>query len=152
VRDLVGIGRFRSRHPDGFTRLDLRASYTYCKAKLSFLVNNVANAEYTLRPGLMEAPRNIAVAVSDTVLDVESTGVSELSDELDVEPTRQVIETDVPDAKPESEVLAATPSHSQPSSARPAVTEEATEDTDNSRSNTNNDARASDTTVTATES
>lgn len=94
----------------------------------------------------------IAVAVSDTVLDVESTGVSELSDELDVEPTRQVIETDVPDAKPESEVLAATPSHSQPSSARPAVTEEATEDTDNSRSNTNNDARASDTTVTATES
>ena len=66
VRDLVGIGRFRSRHPDGFTRLDLRASYTYCKAKLSFLVNNVANAEYTLRPGLMEAPRNYAMRLDYT--------------------------------------------------------------------------------------
>lgn len=59
--DLVGIGRFREQHPNGYVRMDLRASYSYKNAKVSFLVNNIGNEEYTVRPGLMEAPINYSL-------------------------------------------------------------------------------------------
>lgn len=56
--DIVRIGRFRMNNPNGYVRTDIRTSYTYENWKFSFLVNNIANIEYTVRPGLLEAPRN----------------------------------------------------------------------------------------------
>jgi iron complex outermembrane receptor protein len=56
---LPGVKSFRQKHPNGFTLLDLRASYKLSKhLKVSALCNNVLNTEYTNRPALMEAPRN----------------------------------------------------------------------------------------------
>jgi iron complex outermembrane receptor protein len=56
---LPGVKSFRKKHPNGFTLLDLRASYKLSKhLKVSALCNNVLNTEYTNRPALMEAPRN----------------------------------------------------------------------------------------------
>jgi len=67
VTDIVKIGKFREEHPNGFSRLDLRTSYTFKQAKLTLLVNNIFNTEYTLRPGLMEAPRNYAMRLDYTL-------------------------------------------------------------------------------------
>ena len=39
--------------------MDIRAGYSYKeKATFMFICKNVLNREYTLRPGLIEAPRN----------------------------------------------------------------------------------------------
>lgn len=59
--DLFGVQDFREENNNGYVRLDLRAAYTYKQAKVTFLVNNVLNEEYTNRPGLMEAPINYSV-------------------------------------------------------------------------------------------
>ncbi|MBU6340906.1 MAG: TonB-dependent receptor [Bacteroidetes bacterium] len=56
---LPGVKPFREKHKNGFTLLDLRGSYKVNKSmKISILCNNVLNTAYTLRPALMEAPRN----------------------------------------------------------------------------------------------
>ena len=44
--------------------LDARASYTFGKndeAKIAFIVKNVLNHEYALRPGILEAPRTYTI-------------------------------------------------------------------------------------------
>ena len=57
------IAQFRSR-PDvrrGTFILNARVSYKYKFAKISLLGNNLLNSQYWLRPGRLEAPRNIAL-------------------------------------------------------------------------------------------
>lgn len=61
--DILGIKGFRDRNNSGYHRLDFRTSYTYKNYKLSLLINNALNEEYTVRPGLMEAPRNVSFRV-----------------------------------------------------------------------------------------
>ncbi len=56
---LPGVNQFRTANNKGFTLVDLRASYKLNKhMKISALCSNVLNQEYTVRPALMEAPRN----------------------------------------------------------------------------------------------
>ncbi len=56
----LSIGEFRRAHNTGFTTLDIRAAYFFTpKFKLTLIAANLTNTEYTYRPGLIEAPRNI---------------------------------------------------------------------------------------------
>jgi hypothetical protein len=57
------IRAFRDREDvqRGTFILNARVSYKYKFAKISVLGNNLLNNEYWLRPGRLEAPRNIAV-------------------------------------------------------------------------------------------
>jgi iron complex outermembrane receptor protein len=57
------IRDFRNREDirRGTFILNARVSYKYKFAKISVLGNNLLNNEYWLRPGRLEAPRNIAV-------------------------------------------------------------------------------------------
>ena len=57
---LPGIRDYRLSHNTGFTTLDVRASYqTAFGLKASLIVANATNTEYSYRPGILEAPRNI---------------------------------------------------------------------------------------------
>jgi iron complex outermembrane receptor protein len=57
-KEFVAVRKFRETHK-GSTVLDLRASYKLSKSlKISALCGNLLNEEYTLRPALLEAPRN----------------------------------------------------------------------------------------------
>ncbi|MDA8692681.1 TonB-dependent receptor [Saprospiraceae bacterium] len=55
------IGFYRNANPGGFVKLDSRVSYSLGQLKISLLVENILNQEYTLRPGLLESPRNIGM-------------------------------------------------------------------------------------------
>lgn len=56
-----GVKHFRQTHTD-FTVVDLRASYQLTKAlKASVLCGNLLNEEYSVRPALLEGPRNYAL-------------------------------------------------------------------------------------------
>ncbi len=56
---LPGVKSFRERNNKGFSLVDLRASCQLNRSlKLSFIASNVLNVAYTLRPALLEAPRN----------------------------------------------------------------------------------------------
>lgn len=59
--DLFGIGQYRDFNNNGYTLLDSRISYQAGKLTISALFNNILNIEYTLRPALIEAPRNIGI-------------------------------------------------------------------------------------------
>ena len=61
--DVFGIGGYRDANNKGYHLLDTRISYETWKLKFSFLVNNIFNSEYALRPALIEAPRNIGLRV-----------------------------------------------------------------------------------------
>ena len=55
---------FRSTHTHGEFVLDIRAGYTYKeKASFMFICKNVANTEYMLQPGVIDAPRNYGFQV-----------------------------------------------------------------------------------------
>ena len=59
---LAGIGEFREKHDTGVLLVGVRAAYRpFDGAKVSLLVNNLLNKEYSQRPGLLEAPRNVTV-------------------------------------------------------------------------------------------
>jgi len=59
---LPGVANFRKAHDNGFTVLDLRASYKLTKQlKISTLCGNLLNEEYSVRPALLEAPRNFTL-------------------------------------------------------------------------------------------
>lgn len=71
LANFASIREYRGINNDGYSVLDARLSYEYdykanVKTKLSLIGKNVLNEEYTLRPGLLEAPRNFGVR-----LDVE---------------------------------------------------------------------------------
>ncbi len=56
----LSIGEFRRAHNSGFATLDIRAAYFFTpKIKLTVIGANLTNTEYTYRPGLLEAPRNV---------------------------------------------------------------------------------------------
>jgi outer membrane receptor protein involved in Fe transport len=62
LRPFVAFTKFRKQHPDGFTLVDLRASYHPIKnVKISVILANAFNIEYAYRPAYLEAPRNLAV-------------------------------------------------------------------------------------------
>ncbi len=59
---IPGLEQFRKENNTGFRYLNIRAAYQLNEQiKLSLLMNNVFNTLYILRPGLMEAPRNVTV-------------------------------------------------------------------------------------------
>jgi len=56
---LPGVQEYRRANNKGATVVDLRASYKLSKSlRISALCGNLLNEEYTLRPALLEAPRN----------------------------------------------------------------------------------------------
>ncbi|GLR20076.1 hypothetical protein GCM10007940_46920 [Portibacter lacus] len=57
---IPGLNNFRSVNNKGYYITNVRASYKFKKLKFSFLVNNLLNAAYTVRPALLEAPRNFS--------------------------------------------------------------------------------------------
>lgn len=58
----VGITDFRQTHNGGDYVIDLRAACQITKnSKISFIINNVANRVYALRPGKVEAPRSFVL-------------------------------------------------------------------------------------------
>ncbi len=59
--DLFGIGQYRDFNNNGYTLLDSRISFQTGSLTITALVNNILNVEYTLRPALIEAPRNIGL-------------------------------------------------------------------------------------------
>ncbi len=61
--DLFGIQAFRQSHNKGYHLLDTRISYEFSRWKFTFLFNNILNQEYSLRPALLEAPKNIGLRV-----------------------------------------------------------------------------------------
>ncbi len=61
-KPFYSVGEFRKTHNKGFSTLDIRAAYFFTpKFKLTVIGANLANTEYTYRPGLLEAPRNVQV-------------------------------------------------------------------------------------------
>lgn len=56
-----GIGDYRELNNSGFLVSDFRFGYDLSQTKITLLLNNVFNAEYTLRPAELEAPRNIGM-------------------------------------------------------------------------------------------
>lgn len=59
-----GLNEQRQNDSNGYLLNNLRASYRFSDAiKVSALFNNVFNEDYTIRPGLMEAPRNLTLRV-----------------------------------------------------------------------------------------
>ena len=60
-----GLKKYREENNKGFTIFDARLSYQLSDVvKAAFIVNNLFNEEYTLRPMSMEAPRTTAVQLS----------------------------------------------------------------------------------------
>jgi len=56
---LPGVRNFRQTHNNGATVVDLRASFQLNESlKISAICGNLLNTEYTVRPALLEAPRN----------------------------------------------------------------------------------------------
>lgn len=57
---IPGLKENRSDDTNGSKVFDARVAYQFNKnAKLSFIAKNIFNEEYTIRPALLEAPRNI---------------------------------------------------------------------------------------------
>jgi outer membrane receptor protein involved in Fe transport len=64
--DLFAIQAFRNINNKGYNLLDARASIKYKGAKMTFLINNFKNIAYTVRPGLLEAPKNMSLRLDYT--------------------------------------------------------------------------------------
>jgi len=58
---LPNINEFRDQHRKGDWIFDFRCNYQWSKNKLTFIVNNLFNREYDLRPGKMSAPMGVAL-------------------------------------------------------------------------------------------
>ncbi|HNL40251.1 MAG TPA: TonB-dependent receptor, partial [Saprospiraceae bacterium] len=57
----AGVYRFRKSH-GAFATVDLRTSYKISDhLRASFLCGNLLNEEYSLRPALLEGPRNFTL-------------------------------------------------------------------------------------------
>jgi outer membrane receptor protein involved in Fe transport len=62
---LPGLKDYRSKHNGVTIVFDMRIGYTYKeKYKVSFIVNNIANAEYMTRPGDVQPPRTFMLQLS----------------------------------------------------------------------------------------
>ncbi|MFK8101206.1 MAG: TonB-dependent receptor [Saprospiraceae bacterium] len=61
---IEGLAAYREENNQGFKVLDLRLGYQILpKLKLMVIAKNILNEEYMVRPGLLEAPRNITARV-----------------------------------------------------------------------------------------
>jgi iron complex outermembrane receptor protein len=61
--EFVAVRNFRKTHK-GFTVVDVRASYKITEAlKISVLCGNLLNEEYSMRPALLEGPRNYTLRI-----------------------------------------------------------------------------------------
>ena len=59
---IPGLKEHRAVDTNGAKIFDIRVAFDFNKhAKLSLLLNNIFNEEYTLRPAFIEAPRNATV-------------------------------------------------------------------------------------------
>ena len=59
-----GLKDYRAENGSDYINVGCRVGYKIQeKTKISFLLDNLFNAEYTVRPGLIEAPRNFTVRV-----------------------------------------------------------------------------------------
>ena len=58
-----GIVKYRDEHHSGNFIVDFRISYSYRDFKVSLMVNNFFNTEYSLRPITIEAPRTTSLQV-----------------------------------------------------------------------------------------
>jgi outer membrane cobalamin receptor len=65
---MPGINEYRALHNKGYFVLNVRGSFDITeKMKIGLIVKNLLNKEYMARPGLIEAPRNIAIQYSLTL-------------------------------------------------------------------------------------
>ncbi|MDX2003415.1 MAG: TonB-dependent receptor [Chitinophagales bacterium] len=65
IEQVNNIGKFRDANNGGTFVIDGRIAYNLAKGtKVAFIAKNLANKQYTLRPGYMEAPRNYTVQLS----------------------------------------------------------------------------------------
>jgi len=55
-----GLQEYRRENSTAFWRWDMSAGYAWPRWRIMFDVENITNVEYSLRPGLLEAPRNIS--------------------------------------------------------------------------------------------
>jgi iron complex outermembrane receptor protein len=59
---LNGISQYRQDHNNGVIVFDARLAYKISdRSTISFIVKNISNMEYALRPGLLEAPRSFTL-------------------------------------------------------------------------------------------
>jgi outer membrane receptor protein involved in Fe transport len=59
---IIGVTDYRERKDKGFLVFDSRIKYDISeKSSAAFVVKNLFNAEYSTRPGLIEAPRNYSL-------------------------------------------------------------------------------------------
>lgn len=58
---IPGLRNFRSVNNKGYYLLNLRTAYKFRDYRISVIMNNVLNAAYTVRPALLEAPRNLSL-------------------------------------------------------------------------------------------
>lgn len=58
---IQGINQFRSEHDHGYRIHDLHMGFEFGHWTLQLNLNNALNEAYTVRPGLMEAPRNLGL-------------------------------------------------------------------------------------------
>jgi iron complex outermembrane receptor protein len=56
---LKGIKDYRMNHANGYRVYDFRLGYYFRHGEFQFNIHNAFNEDYTERPGLMEAPRNL---------------------------------------------------------------------------------------------
>lgn len=61
LNSLATIGAYREFNNSGYRKFDFRIAYEFKFAKLSLLLNNANNEEYTERPALLEPPRHIGL-------------------------------------------------------------------------------------------
>ncbi|MBK8449903.1 MAG: TonB-dependent receptor [Saprospiraceae bacterium] len=58
---LKGIKDYRAVHDHGYRVYDLRIGYHFKQLDLQVNLQNAFNEDYTIRPGIMDAPRNLSV-------------------------------------------------------------------------------------------
>ncbi len=62
IPEFAAVTKFRDRNHNGYYLLDLRVGYKLNKQlKASFLVGNLLNQQYYVRPALLEGPRNFTL-------------------------------------------------------------------------------------------
>ena len=59
-----GIKSYRDEHNTGYRIYDTRIGYQFSKITAQLNINNLTNEDYSIRPGLMEGPRNISARLT----------------------------------------------------------------------------------------
>ena len=59
-----GIKSYRDEHNTGYRIYDTRIGYQFSNITAQININNLTNEDYSIRPGLMEGPRNISARLT----------------------------------------------------------------------------------------